>query len=401
MVGAGLATILATAASAQSSSWPTPPAPQAESPTTPQTKPASPLSPARLGQMLAPIALYPDDLLADVLAAATYPLDVVEGAGWLQDPQNAALKGDQLFAALQQKSWDPSVKSLTPFPRILRMLDANLEWTEQLGEAYLANPAAVMDAVQRLRRRAQLAGRLVTTSQEIVRTEQEPTRIEETVTIETPSPEVAYVPICDPSFAYGPWPYPDYPPFFPIFSGATIGACGWITGPIIAPFVLNFRTRHIEIDRKRVALFDRDRDRDRERDRDHVLGEEWRHDPAHRGAMFLTAMRRSAPCLEAERQRRTPILVSADAGRARLVSRVPLRPRCRKSGSVPGWRAPDYRLTAVGLRPRRPGPLLKEIGRPPPPPSELPSERRQLRSRGLIRLAAGRQLDRNSIATRR
>ncbi len=281
MVGAALATILATAASAQSPSWPTPPAPQAESPTTPQTKPASPLSPARLGQMLAPIALYPDDLLADVLAAATYPLDVVEAARWLQDPQNAALKGDQLFAALQQKSWDPSVKSLTPFPRILRMLDANLEWTEQLGEAYLANPAAVMDAVQRLRRRAQLAGRLVTTSQEIVRTEQEPTRIEETVTIETPSPEVAYVPICDPSFAYGPWPYPDYPPFFPIFSGATIGGCGWITGPIIAPFVLNFRTRHIEIDRKRLALFDRDRDR--ERDRDHVLGEEWRHDPAHRG----------------------------------------------------------------------------------------------------------------------
>jgi hypothetical protein len=289
MVGAALATILATAAGAQSPSWPRPPAPQAESPlapqaespTTPQTKPASPLSPARLGQMLAPIALYPDDLLADVLAAATYPLDVVEAARWLQDSQNAALKGNQLFAALQQKSWDPSVKSLALFPRILRMLDANLEWTEQIGEAYLANPAAVMDAVQRLRRRAQLAGRLVTTPQEIVRMEQEPTRIEETVTIETPSPEVAYVPICDPSFAHSPWLYPDYPPFFPIFAGATIGGCGWITGPIIAPFVLNFRTRHIEIDRKRLALFDRDRDR--ERDRDHVLGEEWRHDPAHRG----------------------------------------------------------------------------------------------------------------------
>ena len=189
MGGAALATILATAASAQSPSWPTPPAPapqaespaapQAESPTAPQTKTASPLSPARLGQMLAPIALYPDDLLADVLAAATYPLDVVEAARWLQDPQNAALKGDQLFAALQQKSWDPSVKSLALFPRILRMLDANLEWTEQLGEAYLADPAALMDAVQRLRRRAQSAGRLVTTPQEIVRTEQEPTRIEE------------------------------------------------------------------------------------------------------------------------------------------------------------------------------------------------------------------------------
>ena len=286
---AALATILATAASAQSPSWPTPPAPQAESPAAPravrpaapQTKTASPLSPARLGQMLAPIALYPDDLLADVLAAATYPLYVVEAARWLQDPQNAALKGDQLFAALQQKSWDPSVKSLALFPRILRMLDANFEWTEQLGEAYLADPAALMDAVQRLRRRAQAAGRLVTTPQEIVHTEQEPTRIEESITIEAPSPEVVYVPICDPSFAYGPWPYPDFPPFFPAFAGATIGGCGWISGPIIVPFVLNFRTRHIEIDRKRLALFDRNRDRDR--DRDHALGEEWRHDPGHRG----------------------------------------------------------------------------------------------------------------------
>jgi hypothetical protein len=293
--GVALATILATAASAQSPSWPTPPAPQAESPaapqaespTAPQTKPASPLSPARLGQMLAPIALYPDELLADILMAATYPLDVVEAARWLQDPQNAARKGDQLFAALQQKSWDPSVKSLAPFPRILRMLDANLEWTEQLGEAYLADPAAVMDAVQRLRHRAQSAGRLLTTPQEIVRPEQEPTRIEESITIEPPSPEVVYVPICDPSFTYGPWPYPDYPPFFPLFAGATINGCGWISGPIVAPFwgfsVLNFRTRHIEIDRKRLALFDRDQDWDRERDRDHALGKEWRHDPGHRG----------------------------------------------------------------------------------------------------------------------
>jgi hypothetical protein len=184
--GAALAAILATAASAQSPSWPTPPAPapraesptpQAESPTAPQTKPASHLSAGRLAQMLAPIALYPDDLLADILMAATYPLDVVEAARWLQDRENAALKGDRLFAALQQKPWDPSVKSLTPFPRILRMLDANLEWTEQLGEAYLADPAAVMDAVQRLRRRAQLAGRLVTTPQEIVRTERQPSGI--------------------------------------------------------------------------------------------------------------------------------------------------------------------------------------------------------------------------------
>jgi hypothetical protein len=165
------------------------------------------------------------------------------------------------------------------------MLDANLEWTEQLGEAYLADPAAVMDAVQGLRHRARSAGRLVTTPQEIVRTEQEPARIEEPITIQAPSPEIVYVPVCDPSFAYGPWPYPDYPPFFPVFAGASIGGCGWISGPIIAPLwgwvILNFPKRHIDIDRKRLALFDRDKDR--ERDRGRALVEEWRHDPGHRG----------------------------------------------------------------------------------------------------------------------
>ena len=118
------------------------------------------------------------------------------------------------------------------------------------------------------------------------------------------------MPICDPSFAYGPWPYPDYPPFFPIFAGATINGCGWITGPIIVPFVLNFRTRHIEIDRKRLAVFDRDRDR--EGDRDLRSARSGAMTPVT-GATFPTAMRRSAPCLGAERQRRTSILLSADA----------------------------------------------------------------------------------------
>lgn len=290
--------ILTTAASAQAPSWPTPPAPapqapnpapQAESPPPAQIKPASRLSDGRLGQMLAAIALYPDDLLADVLMAATYPLDVVEAARWLQDPQNAALKGDRLFAALQQQPWDPSVKSLAPFPRILRMLDANLEWTERLGEAYLADPAAVMDAVQRLRRRAQFAGRLVTTRQEIVRTEQQRSGAEEPIMIEPPGPAVVYVPVCDPSFAYGSWPYPDFPPFFPLFAGAPANGCGWISGPIIAPLfgfaILNFHKRHIDIDPTRLALFGRDRDRGRDRRLEHPLGEEWRHDPGHRAAV--------------------------------------------------------------------------------------------------------------------
>ena len=127
------------------------------------------------------------------------------------------------------------------------------------------------------------AGKLVTTPQEIVRTEQQPSSIEAPITIEPPGPEVVYVPICDPSFAYGSWPYPDFPPFLPLFAGAALNGCGWISGPIIAPFfgfaILNFHKRHIEIDHKRLALFGRDRDKDR----DHPLAKEWRHDPGHRG----------------------------------------------------------------------------------------------------------------------
>ena len=118
------------------------------------------------------------------------------------------------------------------------------------------------------------------------------------------------------------------------------------------------------------------------------------------GATFPTAMRQSVPCLGGERQRRTSILLSADAGRARLVSRVPLRPRCRKSGSVLGWRAPDHRLTAVGLGPRGSGPLLKGVGRQPPASSPA-SEASSRRSRALIRPRAERQLDSRSIATQR
>jgi hypothetical protein len=325
--------------------------------------------------MLAPIALYPDDLLAEILMAATYPLDVAEAARWLQDPENAALKGDQLFAALQQQSWDPSVKSLMPFPRILRMLDANLEWTEQLGEAYLADPAAVMDAVQGLRRRAQSAGRPVTAPQEIVSPEQEPTRAGEPITIEPVSPEIVYVPICDPSFAYGPWPFPEYPPFFPVFAGATIGGCGWISSPIIAPFwgwvVLNFRTRHIEIDRKRLALFDRDRDRGIERDR--ALVEAWRHDPGHRGNVPYRNAAVSAQFASGTSAANVnPGFRRAWTGPARVVSPLPVAlPRAWRPPGIEGAQPPlasgprwpvGIGAPALGGRPSTPGAQPHVVG---------------------------------------
>jgi Protein of unknown function (DUF3300) len=126
---------------------------------------------AQLDQLLAPVALHPDQLLGQILMASTYPLEVVEAARWVEDPNNARLKGDQLAAALQDKDWDPSVKSLAPFPQILRMMDDRLDWMQKLGDAFLAQQDEVMDSVQRLRRQAEEAGTLQSSPQQTVTTQ--------------------------------------------------------------------------------------------------------------------------------------------------------------------------------------------------------------------------------------
>ncbi len=249
----------------------------AQSPSpTPQAEAAPQLTPEQLDAMLAPIALYPDGVLADILMAATYPLEVVEADRWLADPHNASLRGDQLTAALERLSWDPSVKSLVPYPRVLHMMDEKLEWTERLGDAFLADPAAVMDAIQRLRRRAGSTGVLVSGPQAVV------TTTEPEIAIEPPSAETVYVPVCDPSLVYGVWPYPAYPPdYFPeFFDGSQIGAfgCGWFSAPIIGPLWAwrhwDWRQRRIDIDREKFAALNGKRP---------SIGDGvWTHDPFHR-----------------------------------------------------------------------------------------------------------------------
>jgi hypothetical protein len=133
---------------------------------------------AQLDQLLAPVALHPDQLLGQILMASTYPLEVVEAARWVEDPNNARLKGDQLAAALQDKDWDPSVKSLAPFPQILRMMDDRLDWMQKLGDAFLSQQNEVMDSVQRLRRQAEEAGTLQSSPQQTVTTQ------DQTITVE-------------------------------------------------------------------------------------------------------------------------------------------------------------------------------------------------------------------------
>jgi len=165
-------------------------------------------TPERLQELVAPIALYPDSLVAQILAASTFPEQVVEADRWVQAHQD--LKGDALGQAVDQQPWDPSIKALAAFPTVLGNMDKNLSWTSSLGDAYYNQQQDVMDAVQVMRQRAQSADQLKSTPQQTVTTQGS------TIVIQPATPDVVYVPAYNPWLVYGapltPWPgwYP-YP----------------------------------------------------------------------------------------------------------------------------------------------------------------------------------------------
>lgn len=180
---------------------------------------ANAFPPEEIEQLAAPIALYPDSLLAQVLMASTYPLEVVEAQRWVKS--NSTLQGDALDAALKEQTWDESVKSLASFPQVLDMMSEKLDWTQKLGDAFLAQQSDVMDAIQRLRGKAQAQGALETTEQQKVIVEQAPatTTVVEgasdtIIRIEPANPQVVYVPTYNPTVVYGAWPYPSYQPYY-------------------------------------------------------------------------------------------------------------------------------------------------------------------------------------------
>ncbi len=173
-------------------------------------KTGTPLSAAELDRLTAPVALYPDSLLAQILMASTYPLDVVSAARWLK--QNSGLKGKELENAAKDQPWDPSVQALTAFPQVLEMMNEKLDWVQDLGDAFLGQPKDVMDSVQRLRSKAQAAGNLKTTKEQKVTTSKNDASGSDVIVIQSAQPEVVYVPSYDPMVVYGPWPYPAYPP---------------------------------------------------------------------------------------------------------------------------------------------------------------------------------------------
>ncbi|HKT93894.1 MAG TPA: DUF3300 domain-containing protein [Paraburkholderia sp.] len=174
---------------------------------------AAHLSNQQLDSLTAPIALYPDALLAQVLMAATFPQDVSAAAAWTKSNPN--LKGDDAVKAVASEPWDPSVQSLVAFPQVLETMASKPEWVQQIGNAFLAQPNDVMDSVQRLRVQAQKAGNLKSNEQQkVVVQPASSTSTTQTIVIEPANPQVVYVPTYNPTVVYGAWPYPAYPPVY-------------------------------------------------------------------------------------------------------------------------------------------------------------------------------------------
>ena len=232
------------------------------------------LKPEQLEALVAPIALYPDELLANVLAASTYPLEVVEADRWLKERKN--LKGEALKTEVDKKGWDDSVKALASTADVLAMMSDKLDWTKNLGDAVLAQQPDVMDAIQRLRTKAYDNKKLATTKQQKVSVQTQESK--QVIVIEQADPNTVYVPYYDPATVYGTWPYAAYPPYYfgyPGYIGAGVIAAGiaFGTGWAIGRWGnywgggANWGNRNLYVNHF---------------NRINNIGNSWQHNPAHR-----------------------------------------------------------------------------------------------------------------------
>lgn len=238
---------------------------------------------AHLDQLLAPVALYPDALLSQVLMASTYPADVAAAAEWSK--ANASLSGDAATKAVANEQWDPSVQSLVAFPSVMDMMGRQPQWVGSVGDAFLAQPDDVMDSVQRLRVQAQKAGTLKTTEQQKVVTQQSGgTTI---VQIEPANPQVVYVPTYNPTVVYGAWPYPAYPPaYYPpppgsVFASAVVAGVGFGLGVAAVNSLwggFNWNSHDVNINVNRYNNINVNQRLDVNRS-----NVNWQHNPANRG----------------------------------------------------------------------------------------------------------------------
>jgi hypothetical protein len=339
-----------------------PPPPASIGPAAPTTA-ARTFSQQELDQLLAPIALYPDALLAQVLMASTYPLEVVEADRWAK--AHSYLAGDQLQAALQEQSWDPSVKGLVTVPQVLTMMDEKLDWTEKLGDAFLAQQQDVMETVQRLRAKAQAAGNLSSTPQQTVVTEGD------AIAIQPVNPEVIYVPVYDPAVIYGPWwwpapPYYWYPPgyaapgpFIYFSFGLVVGAAIWGT--------CDWGHRTVILNVHNYNTFNRTR----------ITNPHWAHDVDHRRGVpyrddaIRREYRRELPGAEARRDFRG---YEAPPPRYRELPRPSggqIREEVARPGARPVPGAGD-RVPPAPPAPRQPPSVGQPVPLAPPAPHQPP-----------------------------
>jgi hypothetical protein len=244
-------------------------------------------TPPELDQILAPIALYPDSLLSQVLIATSYPLEIVEAARWSK--ANPNLKGDAAVAAVKDQTWDVSVKSLVAFPAVLMRLNDHLDWTQKLGDAIISQQQDVAASIQRLRAKAEDAGNLKSGPQQTVKTEG--AGADRTIVIEPTNPDVIYAPSYNPSWAYGAWSEPAYPPVYypppPAYGYGTLLGTGLMWGLGIAAAGALFSSwnwnnwnrgnAYVNVNANRAVNIDRNFDRSR-----YTNSDRWQHEVNHR-----------------------------------------------------------------------------------------------------------------------
>jgi hypothetical protein len=272
-IAAALCVSLAVTAPAQVPAPGTSPAPAASPASANSSKT---FSQQELDQLVAPVALYPDDLLAQVLMASTYPLEIVFADRWVK--ANPNLKDQALQDALQKQPWDPAVKSLTVFPQVLSMMSEKLDWTQKLGDAFLAQESDVMATAQALRSKAAAQGNLKDTKEQKVITETENNTT--VIRIEPADPQTVYVPTYNPSYVYGPWPWPAYPPYYWYPPGYYYGGAllGFTAGVIIGGALwghCNWGGGNVNINVNRYNNFNRS----------NISDGNWRHNVNHRGSV--------------------------------------------------------------------------------------------------------------------
>jgi hypothetical protein len=290
-----------------------------------QTQPSAPeFTQAELEQILAPIALYPDDLLTQVLVASTYPLEAVMANRWVEQPANKALKGDALLKALDGQDWDASVKSLVPFPAVLKTMSDQLDWTQKLGDAFLAQQSEVFAAVQALRGRAQTAGTLQTNAQQTV------TQDGPAIVIAPTQTNTVCVPAYNPTVAYGAWPYPSYPPpyypppagYYPgaaLATGLAFGAGIAITGVLWGWGSPNWSGGNVNINANRFININANSVNANRVSNRANSSNTWQHNPDHRRGVGYT----NSQVRQQYRPNSAANMASRDAFRGREASGTP------------------------------------------------------------------------------